>query len=101
MGIGRSNNYVETFFAATSIKAQRASHMWTPLIPNSQLVLFANSAETEGWSLELFINPTQSLFIIVIVCVCLLVVLGIIIIGLHCKEKREDEANKDKTFEFM
>jgi len=35
------------------------------------------------------------------VCACLLVVLGIIIIGLHCKEKREDEANKDKTFEFM
>ena len=35
IGIGRSNNYVETFFAATSIKGELSQRMWTPIIPNS------------------------------------------------------------------
>jgi len=35
LGIGRSNNYVETFFAATSVNSVLAQRMWTPIIPNS------------------------------------------------------------------
>jgi len=35
IGVGRSNNYVETFTAATSIGAVRSIRVWTPIIPNS------------------------------------------------------------------
>lgn len=34
-GIGRSNNYVETFYAVIGIEGKRAERMWTPIIPNS------------------------------------------------------------------
>lgn len=35
LGVGRSNNYIETFYAGTSIGGQKAERMWTPIIPNS------------------------------------------------------------------
>ena len=35
LGVGRSNNYVENFNAAISIKGERMIRMWTPIIPNS------------------------------------------------------------------
>ena len=35
LGVGRSNNYIETFTAAYSIDSQRAIRVWTPIIPNS------------------------------------------------------------------
>lgn len=41
LGVGRSNNYVETFTAAFSIAGQRSIRVWTPIIPNSQLIIFA------------------------------------------------------------
>ena len=40
LGVGRSNNYVEMFYAAQSINGKRAEKMWTPIIPNSQLIIF-------------------------------------------------------------
>jgi len=35
LGVGRSNNYVETFYAATAVDGKRVEHLWTPIIPNS------------------------------------------------------------------
>jgi len=35
LGVGRSNNYVETFTAAFSIGGTRSIRVWTPIIPNS------------------------------------------------------------------
>ena len=87
IGVGRSNNYIETFYAATSIMGKRAIRMWTPIIPNSQLIIFANSNSVESWGLELFISPTQSLYVICIVCAVCLLIIGSIIIMLHCREK--------------
>jgi len=90
MGIGRSNNYLEKLHAGTSVRAKPASRMWTPIIPNSQLVVFGKSAEFNEWNLEMFINPMQKLTLIVIVSGALLVVIGIAIIVLYCKEKTQD-----------
>ena len=87
MGIGRSNNYLEMLYASTSVNGTKASRMWTPIIPNSQLVVFGKSHETETWMLELFINPTQKLFMIVIVSGGLLVAIGIAIVWLYCRER--------------
>ena len=95
LGIGRSNNYVETFYAATSINGKRAEHMWTPIIPNSQLIIFMNSNDETNWGLELFISPTTSLYVIVMVCAVCLVVIGLAIIWLHVKEKQEDAKKRE------
>ena len=35
LGVGRSNNYVESFNAAFSIAGERSIRIWTPIIPNS------------------------------------------------------------------
>ena len=101
LGIGRSNNYVETFYAATSIDGKRAEHMWTPIIPNSQLIIFMNSNDETNWGLELFISPTTSLYVIVMVCALCLVVIGLAIIWLHVKEKQEDAKKREQHFDFF
>jgi len=88
MGIGRSNNYLEKLYAATSVDAKPSSRMWTPIIPNSQLVVFGKGHNYNEWNLEMFINPMQKLTLIVIVSGGLLVVIGIAIIILYCKEKK-------------
>ena len=46
LGVGRSNNYVETFTAAYSIQGERSIRVWTPIIPNSQLIIFAPEMDT-------------------------------------------------------
>lgn len=84
MAFGKSNNYAENFRAATSIKGKRETTMWTPVIPNSQLIVFAGSTETSKWTLEMLIDPTKQLYIIMLVCLAAIIVIGIVIIVLHC-----------------
>ena len=93
--VGRSNNYIETFWAGTSLDGQKAERMWTPIIPNSQLFIFAKGDDVSTWGLELFINPTDSLFLIVVSCAVCLFIIGMVIIFLHCKEKQEDRRKRD------
>jgi integrin alpha FG-GAP repeat containing protein 1 len=101
MGIGRSNNYVESFTAAFAIGGKRSIRVWTPIIPNSQLFVFASEANADNWTLELFINPTSSLALIVIACLICLVIIGLVIIILHVGEKNEDKKNKQKAFDYL
>jgi len=83
MAFGKSNNYAENFRAATSINGKRAEQMWTPIIPNSQLIVFASPGDTT-WTLEMLIDPTKQLYIIMFVCLAAITIIGIIIIILHC-----------------
>jgi len=101
MGIGRSNNYIESFYASISINGKRAVRMWTPIIPNSQLVVFANADLVNNWGLELFINPTSSLYLIVFTCAIALLAIGVAIITLHCQEKNEDRRKREQHFDFF
>ena len=94
MGVGRSNNYVENFNAAISMNAKRSIRQWTPIIPNSQLIIFANDVNPNVWTLELFINPTNSLALIVVACLICLIIIGTVIIILHYGEKQEDKKNR-------
>jgi hypothetical protein len=72
--------------------------MWTPIIPNSQLIIFGNGSTTLNWGVELFISPTHQLYVIVIACAVCLVLIGIAIIIFHCKEKIEDKRNEPEFF---
>ena len=101
LGVGRSNNYIENFFAAAAIDGKRTEHMWTPIIPNSQLIIFMNSNDETNWGLELFISPASSLYIIVLVCAVCLVMIGLAIIWLHVKEKQEDAKKREQHFDFF
>lgn len=91
LGVGRSNNYVETFTAAFSLAGTRSIRTWTPIIPNSQLIIFAENSDVNAWTLELFINPTKSLALIVVACLICLFIIGVVIIVLHIGEKSEDK----------
>ena len=101
LGVGRSNNYVETFTAALSIGVARSVRVWTPIIPNSQLIIFAPEGDQNAWTLELFINPTSSLVQIIIACLICLIIIGLVIIILHMGEKQEDKKNKQKAFDYL
>lgn len=101
LGVGRSNNYVENFYAAFSIGGGRPIRVWTPIIPNSQLIIFAPEANPDNWTMELFINPTSSLVLIVIACLVCLIIIGLVIIILHVGEKNEDKKNKQKAFDYL
>jgi uncharacterized membrane protein HdeD (DUF308 family) len=57
--------------------------------------------DTQNWTLELFINPTSSLALIVIACGICLVIIGVVIIILHMGEKKEDQKNKQKAFDYL
>jgi integrin alpha FG-GAP repeat containing protein 1 len=101
VGVGRSNNYVESFTAAYSIGGSRSIRVWTPIIPNSHLIVFTPEHNVNSWTLELFINPTASLALIVIACIICLVIIGLVVIILHVGEKNEDKKNMQKAFNYM
>lgn len=101
LGVGRSNNYVENFYAANAIDGERIEHMWTPIIPNSQLIVFMYGTDPLNWGLELFISPTTALYLIVLVCAICLLAIGVAIIWLHIKEKQEDAKKREQHFDFF
>ncbi len=101
IGVGRSNNYVENFHTALATTSKRSVRSWTPIIPNSQLIIQATEANEKNWNLELFINPTDMLPLIVVACLVCLVLIGIVIIVFHVKEKQEDRRNKAKAFNYF
>lgn len=95
LGLGRSNNFIENFNVAYSINNKLDQvKVFTPIIPNSQMFILANNKYAKNWTLELFINPDETIYMIVFACGALLVVTGIVIIILHIQEKKEDSKNR-------
>jgi len=68
--------------------------VFTPIIPNSQLIITANGNDDKQWKLELFGNPIQQLIIVVFAAAIILFLSAIVIIILHLYEKKEDEKNR-------
>jgi integrin alpha FG-GAP repeat containing protein 1 len=88
-GLGRINNYIENFNMGIQ-KQGDWSYSWSPIIPNSQLFVSPISKDTAKWKIEIFINPTKALALIILSTIIVLVVLGMVIIYYHRKEKIED-----------
>lgn len=96
-GVGRSNNYIESFNVAyTTFDKGNQVRVFTPIIPNSQLVIAANSRESKSWQIDLFINPMEYLVIVVLASMAVLFITGIIIIIMDCQEKKEDKSTSVK-----
>ena len=88
IGIGRSNNFVESYTVSMDINGTRSLRSWTPIIPKSVLFIMTNNNEdAEYWSLDVLISPTEKMIIIVFVDAVFLLILGLIIIILHLYEK--------------
>ena len=91
VGIGRSNNFIESFTVSAFVNGSRSLRVWTPIIPKSVLfVVTENSQEVQTWKLDVLIKPSEKMIMIIIVDAVFLLVLGLIIIVLHMLEKAED-----------
>jgi flagellar basal body-associated protein FliL len=75
--------------------------MWTPIIPNTSMIVFANGSSENKWALDLFINPSQKMWLILAATIMILIVIGAIIIILHCQEKAEDNKQRESHFDFL
>lgn len=88
VGIGRSNNFIESFTVAVPINGTRSLRLWTPIIPKSVLfVVVNNNMEPENWNLDVLVKPSEKMVLIVLVDTVLLLILGLLIIVLHLHEK--------------
>ena len=109
--IGRSNNYIEDFTATYPIqKYTKAggkerlsveSRSWTPIIPNSHLLIDLSSKYGSQWGIKLLINPTDSFILVGFILTLILGIIGGIIIYLHVQEKKEDEESRNPQLDFF
>ena len=88
-GLGRINNYIEDFNLGV-IKNGTWSNRWVLIIPNSQLFVSPTSVDPAKWKIEIFINPTKLLPLIIVSTIVVLMMLGMVIAYYHRKEKIED-----------
>ena len=101
-GIGRSNNYIETFTLGTIVYGKKVVRSWTPIIPNTQLIISTqNTQNSNHWQLDLLIGPTKAIGILVVVVLLFLLIIGLLIIIMHFAEKAEDDKEKTAAFDFL
>ena len=101
-GIGRSNNYIEAFTLGTIVNGKKVVRLWTPIIPNTQLIISVQNTEySSNWQLDLLIGPTKAIGILVVVILLFLLIIGLLIILMHFAEKAEDEKDKAQAFDFL
>ena len=74
---------------------------WTPVIPKSVLFVITDMSEIpDNWNLTLLLNPTAKIPLILFCDGVFLMVLGLVIIVYHLKEKAEDEVEKKSNTAF-
>ena len=88
-GIGRTNSYIEQFYAAVPI-VSHSYRMWTPIIPNSYLIVSPKRKDLDGWFLELFASPTDKIGVVIMGAFVFLLLLGGIVVYRYRREKDED-----------
>ena len=103
IGIGRQNNFVESFTVATFVEGKRVLRAWTPIIPKSILFVITNESNSEqNWNLELLVKPTTRIPLILVGEGIFLLILGLVIIILHLGEKVDDKREGEKLpFHYM
>lgn len=91
MGIGSSYNYIENFHVSTVSSSNNTSvylKVFTPIIPNSQLLIYNyNDLKGDYWELDLIVTPISKIILVVIVILVILAALLFVIIILHFMEK--------------
>lgn len=68
--------------------------IYQPIMPNSQLIIIIDSADTSHWVLELFVNPTSKLLLIALIIGVGLVILFIIVVVMQIREYKKDQRER-------
>jgi integrin alpha FG-GAP repeat containing protein 1 len=101
-GLGRTNDYLQYFFAGFPSGAARHWQSWPGIIPNSQLIVFPyEPASPADWTLELLVSPARSLPQVAAAIVVTMVVLALTALYFHWQEQKHDAAEKQKRAEFL
>lgn len=93
-GLGRTTNFIHYFSLGVS-KDRHWWKEWTPLIPNSHVVVYAFGEDSEGWKIKLFLNPSRAMKIIAAMTGVILILLVLCVVCLKFKEKQEDDEDPD------
>ena len=91
-GLGRVTSYVENFYVTVATNPS-STKMWTPVMPNSYLIV--QKEQESGWDLELFTNMTNNILYTTIVCGALVFILCILILWGKYRERKEDYEGQD------
>lgn len=87
-GLGRTPNFVDKLTVGLS----HQNRTWTQLIPNSQMVVVPwPPDEPSRWKAQLFVTPSKLIWMSVLSLSATCVVIMLIILVLHIKERREDK----------
>lgn len=107
--IGRSSNFIEDFTVAYQEQKINSagneyalsihSRKWTPIIPNSHLLIDIH--DLDDWDITLLINPTEKFILVGIVISLILIGTGVTVIWMHAKEKKEDEKERNPQMDFF
>ncbi|GAA5911051.1 hypothetical protein JCM6882_006862 [Rhodosporidiobolus microsporus] len=98
-GLGRTNNYVESLFVGSTRSRQPQHYINIEgLIPNSQVLIIpyqsAGSEDVGEWKKMLYLKPGEWVPWVTVVLLGAILALGGVVVALHVKEKREDEAER-------
>lgn len=111
IGLGRTNNYVERLFVGASGRPPGHSTILESLIPNSQVIInppFFHlpdqieesppvKARSKHWRSELFLHPGDWVPWVGAAVVGMVLVLGMVVVGLNEREKKEDEKERRRA----
>ena len=110
IGIGETNNYIENFQAVSGnyysdrvVKFEDSEFknfkLYTPIIPKTQMMIykFKNEKTDEyEWNIDLIVQPTDSLILIIIVLVVVMFAILGIVIYLYVREVKEEQKEESK-----
>jgi integrin alpha FG-GAP repeat containing protein 1 len=102
------NNYVENLFVGTSADPPNNLHALEQLIPNSQVIINppwpakadrgrSVAARSTEWRTELFLHPGDWIPWVAAAVVGTVVTLGMVVVWLGEREKKEDEKEKRRA----
>ena len=102
-GLGRTNDYLQYFFAGFPFAAGTQHwQVWPGIIPNAQLIVFPFEPNTPAdWTLELLVSPARSLPAVAAAVVITMAALALAALYFHFEERRQDQAEKQKRAEYL
>ena len=98
LGIGESNDVLTSLTAGMSLLGKFQVMTKTPIIPESQLMVFADkSPSAQDWEMAMFTDSNDFIFAMMAVVVIILIILSIWVFVLH-KNERRSETKIDSVF---
>lgn len=86
-GLGRTNNYIEDL--TVGYPGYGMSNQWTPIIPNSQLILLGKPID--DWSIETLLKDNSRVYDMIYISILCLLGMGVLIVFLNWRENQEDK----------